>query len=263
MDRVRRCLKAVFSPAAFEPFGRTAHAEAFEALWAASPDAVLAHLSHAAYHRATTVQALVERLGAVEARTFRLGGQPHSADAPAHALLAVWRDKAVLAFRGSASLQDTLTDMWFLRRRFGAARVHCGFAQRFERLWPDIEPWVETISASVPIQATGHSLGGAMACLAGTRFPFDGIVTFGEPRVGLGLDTVFHAREHRRFVNGRDPVCRIPLPIGYRHHGGATVLVDPHHGTSVTFDHAIVYYAEILELLADEHSLERSQAPAA
>ena len=54
MDRVRRCLKAVFSPAAFEPFGRTAHAEAFEALSAASPDAVLAHLSHAAYHRATT-----------------------------------------------------------------------------------------------------------------------------------------------------------------------------------------------------------------
>ena len=82
-------------------------------------------------------------------------------------------------------------------------------------------------------------------------------------RVGLGLDTVFHAREHRRFVNGRDPVCRIPPPIGYRHHGGATVLVDPHHGTSVTLDHAIVYYAEILELLADELSIERSQASAA
>ncbi len=263
MDRVCRCLKAVFDPAAFEPFSRTPDAEAFETLWASGPDAVLAHLSHAAYHGAATVQRLVERLGAVETHTFSLGGRAHRADASAHAVLAVWHDKAILAFRGSACMHDTLTDLCFLRRRFGAARVHSGFSQRFERLWPDIETRVETISASVPIVATGHSLGGAMALLAGTRFPFDRIVTFGEPRVGIGLDTVFRAREHRRIVNGHDPVCRIPLPIGYRHHGDATVLVDPHHGTSATYDHAIVYYAEILELLADERAVERSTPPAA
>ncbi len=266
MDRVCRCLKAVFDPAAFEPFSRTPDAEAFETLWASGPDAVLAHLSHAAYHGAATVQRLVERLGAVETHTFSLGGRAHRADASAHAVLAVWHDKAILAFRGSACMHDTLTDLCFLRRRFGAARVHSGFSQRFERLWPDIETRVETISASVPsvpIVATGHSLGGAMALLAGTRFPFDRIVTFGEPRVGIGLDTVFRAREHRRIVNGHDPVCRIPLPIGYRHHGDATVLVDPHHGTSATYDHAIVYYAEILELLADERAVVRSTPPAA
>jgi len=97
-----------------------------------------------------------------------------------------------------------------------------------------------------------RDIGGALSCLAGTRFPFDRIVTFGEPRVGLGLESIFRAGEHRRIVNGRDPVCRVPLPIGYRHHGDATVLVDPHHGTSATYDHAIVYYAEILELLANE-----------
>ncbi len=262
MDRVRRCLKAVFDPAAFEPFSRTPDAAAFETLWASSPDAVLAHLSHAAYHAAATVETLVERLGAVETYTFGLDGRAQRADAPASALLAVWHDKAILLFRGSACMHDTLTNLWFVRRRFGAARVHSGFAQRFEQLWPDIEQRVEMVAASVsslPFMATGHSLGGALACLAGTRFPFDRIVTFGAPRVGLGLESIFRAREYRRIVNGRDPVCWIPLPIGYRHHGDATVLVDPDHGTSATYDHAIVYYAEILELLADEQSVESSK----
>jgi len=265
MDRGRRCLKAVFDPAAFEPFSRTPDAAAFETLWASSPDAVLAHLSHAAYHAAATVETLVERLGAVETYTFGLDGRAQRADAPASALLAVWHDKAILLFRGSACMHDTLTNLWFVRRRFGAARVHSGFAQRFEQLWPDIEQRVEMVAASVPslpclpIMATGHSLGGALACLAGTRFPFDRIVTFGAPRVGLGLESIFRAREYRRIVNGRDPVCWIPLPIGYRHHGDATVLVDPDHGTSATYDHAIVYYAEILELLADEQSVESSK----
>ena len=257
MDRVRRCLKAVFDPAAFEPFSRTPDAAAFETLWASSPDAVLAHLSHAAYHPAAAAETLLERLGAVETYTFGQDGRAHRAETAASAVLAVWHDKAILLFRGSAGMHDMLTDLWFLRRRFGAALVHSGFAQRFERLWPDIESCVETVAASVPIHATGHSLGGALACLAGTRFPFDWIVTFGEPRVGVGIESIFRARAHRRIVNGRDPVCRVPLPIGYRHHGDATVLVDPHHGTSATYDHAIVYYAEILELLADERAVGR------
>ena len=255
MDRVRRCLAAVFDPAAFEPFSRTPDAAAFETLWSSSPDAVLAHLSHAAYHPGSTVEALVERLGAVETYTFGQDGRAHRAETAASAVLAVWHDKAILLFRGSAGMHDMLTDLWFLRRRFGGALVHSGFAQRFGQLWPEIESRVEMVAASVPIlsfMATGHSLGGALACLAGTRFPFDRIVTFGEPRVGLGLESIFRAREHRRIVNGRDPVCRVPLPIGYCHHGDATVLVDPDHGTSATYDHAIVYYAEILELLADE-----------
>lgn len=263
MVRAPRCLKAVFDPAAFEPFSRTLDAEAFEALWASAPHAVLAHLSHAAYHDAQTIDPMMRRLGAVETRTFTLGRRAHRAGAPAHALLAVWPDKAILAFRGSACARDTLTDLWFLRRRFGAARAHWGFARRFERLWPDIEPRVEAIAGRVPIRATGHSLGGALACLAGTRFPFEEIVTFGEPRVGLGLDAVFRAREHNRIVNGRDPVCRIPLPIGYRHHGDARRVVDPQHGVSAMYDHAIVYYAEILELLAHERPVEGSRTLAA
>jgi hypothetical protein len=266
MERVRRCLKAVFEPAAFEPFSRTPDAEAFERLWASCPDAVLAHLSHASYHGAGTVESLMQRLGAVETHSFSFGSRAHDArraDAPAHALLAAWPDKVILVFRGSACGHDTLTDLWFLRRRFGTARVHAGFAQRFGQLWPEIEPVIEGISADTPILATGHSLGGAMACLAGTRFRFEEIVTFGEPRVGLGLETIFRAGAHRRVVNGRDPVCRIPLPIGYRHHGDATVLVDPDHGTSARYDHAIVYYAEILELLADQRVVERSRALAA
>ena len=66
--------------------------------------------------------------------------------------------------------------------------------------------------------------------------------------MGRGIDAAFKCRRHVRFVNGRDPVTRVPPRfMGYRHHGELVRLTDP-DGPSVRYDHSIVYYAEVLEM---------------
>lgn len=83
----------------------------------------------------------------------------------------------------------------------------------------------------------GHSLGGAVAALAGTEMQLRGwdplVTTFGEPRVGNKafveyLDTVFHLKsdnardwKFRRVTHVNDPVPLVPLnEWGYEMHSG-------------------------------------------
>jgi triacylglycerol lipase len=79
---------------------------------------------------------------------------------------------------------------------------------------------------------TGHSLGGALAVLAGgacaydpdTLLPVNGVYTFGQPRVGLhdfcnNIELKF-GRVYYRFVNNRDVVPRVPpRAFDYTHTG--------------------------------------------
>lgn len=137
--------------------------------------------------------------------------------------------------------------------------VHRGFLREIDKLWGDdlLLGGLRGLPAAsrpgggvpaVPVWATGHSLGGAMATLAATRWPFEEVVTFGEPRVGIGLGRpgVFTAGGHVRYVNGDDPVPGLPpseRPFDYQHHGRVVRIGDPDDRADFRFDHAIVYYA--------------------
>jgi hypothetical protein len=102
---------------------------------------------------------------------------------------------------------------------------------------------LDTISAArdqypdYALTLVGHSLGGAVAALAGTEMQLRGwepvVTTFGEPRVGNKafvdyLDTVFRLEsgnerewKFRRVTHVNDPVPLIPLTEwGYEMHGG-------------------------------------------
>ena len=87
-----------------------------------------------------------------------------------------------------------------------------------------------------------------MATLAGMRYPFEEVVTFGEPRVGSNIDIAFKAKSHKRYVNGNDPVTKVPpeLFFGYDHHGEPVRIFDPGGRTDFRYDHSIVYYSENL-----------------
>lgn len=246
MDRARKCLKAVFRPDAFPAFSRVAGAEALERLWLAAPHAVLANLAHLAYHREPEIRAVLERLGAERVHVVNVK--------EAQAVLAEWpARRALLAFRGSATARDSLANADVRRVPDGAdpgsrggARVHRGFQGRLDLLWErHLVPLLGGLD--LPAWVTGHSLGGAMALLAARRRAFEEVVTFGQPLVGRGLGGGERPTRHVRYHRRRDIVTMVPPRfLGYEHHGEAVELIDP-DGPSWRYDHAIVYYAEVLE----------------
>jgi len=104
-------------------------------------------------------------------------------------------------------------------------RVHRGFKQEVDDLWPRIENALSDNSKEQWF--TGHSLGGAMATICGGRCKLsristvpEEIHTFGSPRVG-NKRYINHANLALfRWVNNNDIVTRVPPPwFGYRHTG--------------------------------------------
>lgn len=256
-ERAERCLKAVSDPQLFEPFARIPDAAAFERQWADNRHAVLANMAHAAYHPSAELDERMGRVGAQQTRVFDYRLRTTASDDPdarfdAQAFLAVWADKAILTFRGTTSARDWAADLWFLRGRLEGVRVHRGFRRKLRKLWDLIGPELESfVGPARPVWVTGHSLGGALAALAGLRYPFEEVVTFGAPRAGLRLGSVCQARRHVRYHNGADPIVLVPPAwMGYRHHGEVRRITDP-LGPNPAYDHSIVYYAEILEMGPD------------
>ena len=104
-------------------------------------------------------------------------------------------------------------------------KIHRGFKQEVDRIWPHIEEALE--NNSKPLWFCGHSLGGAMANICANRCELSYIDSepqelhsFGSPRIGC-RKYVNHVRlKHFRWVNNNDIVTRVPPTfMGYRHNG--------------------------------------------
>jgi hypothetical protein len=126
----------------------------------------------------------------------------------------------VVAFRGTASAQDVLTDLmaWRIRWHPGG-RAHAGFAWALRRVWPAL---LQTLTHhSGRLVYTGHSLGGALATLAATLLPPAALYTFGAPRVGNArFAELLRDVDHVRATDCADAVCDVPPSwLGYVHTG--------------------------------------------
>lgn len=140
----------------------------------------------------------------------------------------------VVAFRGTESLRDWITDAEFSKQDLGdGAEVHYGFYHA----WLSIRQRViESLPKDKsPVWFTGHSLGGALACLAAIAAVSEGVnvagvYTFGQPRVGNGVwrDAYNQALGQKtyRLVNREDPVPRIPPALAGFRHVGTEVFFD-------------------------------------
>nr|ABV03820.1 extracellular lipase [Aureobasidium pullulans] len=176
--------------------------------------------------------------------------------------------RIIVAFRGTYSIANTVVDLSTVPQEYipypgdpdsGASKtdhakcdnctVHTGFYSSWKVASSAILPDVEAAIAAYPDYAltlVGHSLGGAVAALAGLEFESRGwnptITTFGEPRLGNAalneyLDQRFNlldsTREvwtntfderqlrYRRVTHIDDPVPLLPLTEwGYRMHAG-------------------------------------------
>ena len=245
-NQSKKSLSAVFHPEKFDPFKRALNDKDFNfhEEWERNRPWLLANLAHTAYHSPDSIREITSKIGAKTCRVYESDG--------AEAFLAVWSDKAVLAFRGTqpGSLNDLIADIFFLPRSEGQATVHGGFQGEINKLWEQIAADLNTLTtnkkAPVPVWVTGHSLGGAMATLAGMRFKFEEVVTFGEPMLGRNLSLNFLAKKHKRYVNGNDPVTTLPK-LGVKHHGTEIRLTNGDGKTDWRYDHAIIYYAHNLD----------------
>lgn len=128
-------------------------------------------------------------------------------------------------------------------RRCDNCTVHTGFLQSWQLARETVVPEIKALKEKYPtyqIQLVGHSLGGAVACLAALELKLSLgwddllVTTFGEPRVGndqlaryidaafsLGGTSHLEHSSYRRVTHDNDPVPLLPLEEwGYRSHAG-------------------------------------------
>lgn len=181
---------------------------------------LFAELSAIAYMGDPEVRPVAAEVGFVESAFFERDG--------AQAYIFTSAHDTVVACRGTEpnDWNDIRADANAVAAVVEAVgRVHSGFNQEVEDLWPLLEQGL--LSNTKPLWFTGHSLGGAMATLCagrcklskGIRSP-EGLYTFGSPRVGDRQYVHFIKLEHFRWVNNNDIVTRVPPTwMGYRHSG--------------------------------------------
>ena len=165
-------------------------------------------------------------------------------------------DKIVVAFRGSATWPNTLTNICFAPSIYASfllntteAQAHNGFLEYYFRLRPQLIRFLSSTEVSSKhIVFTGHSLGGAIATIAAADAQANlqlrsvSLFTYGEPRVGNDAFVHFlrasRLEKSFRVVNEKDPVPQIPFrddqyeifdplspPLfGYVHRSGEVLL---------------------------------------
>ena len=132
---------------------------------------------------------------------------------------------ACVAFRGTepTAWSDIKADLKIRRVKCPTGFVHRGFRDALNEVWPDVASWLSAAKCE-HVFFTGHSLGGALATLAASRWNTETthLYTFGSPRVG-GKKFVqsFKTRERYRYRNNNDIVTKVPFEIlGYKHVSG-------------------------------------------
>ena len=154
---------------------------------------------------------------------------------PGHVFLACDETEAVItrsagrlfiAFRGTTSLRDWITDANVKKITFNGHRVHEGFYRAYQKIRRHVLGHVNDLAGQADIVITGHSLGAALATVAAfdlDRLGFDvsAVYTFGSPRVGdrkfaAAYNAVFEGRSYR-LINDSDLVCRVPTMLRWRH----------------------------------------------
>jgi len=150
-----------------------------------------------------------------------------------HGFVGAQKNVAIVAFRGTVSIGNALTDATaaLVRQAIFPGLVHLGFAHAAETVYPTVHDLLSAQGLRLPILVTGHSLGGAMATLVAHRlfadgFPVRAVYSYGSPRPGDRSFRDAYRLPHYRFVNDNDLVPHLPMKWCF-HHVGHLKLLTP------------------------------------
>ena len=193
----------------------------------------LAQAAALAYQEPDPIVAEAQRWGFDRVRHHQTRFQPPFPLEDTQAYTVASDHMIITAFRGTeaAQIRDWLSDVntppWPGPANKGL--VHYGFNQALQSIFPQVKDTiVEFRDNSQSVWFTGHSLGGALAMLAGSWLYFEdphllaeGIYTFGQPRtcdrlLATAHNKAFTKRCHR-FVNNNDIVTQLPPEPAYHH----------------------------------------------
>ena len=186
---------------------------------------LLAELSELSYLSRALAGKLAYQIGFPEIRFYDNDG--------AQAYLFANDDDAVVVCRGTEphDWNDVRADLTLeLVVSETVGRVHRGFKQEVDDLWPQLEQAL--VNNARTLWFTGHSLGGAMAAICAGRCALSHIrsnpralFTYGSPRIGTRRYVNHVALEAYRWVNNNDIVSRVPPRwLGYRNKGREVYL---------------------------------------
>lgn len=128
-------------------------------------------------------------------------------------------NQLILAFRGSSNIANWLDNLQFAQADDGfGGRIHAGFRDAFVSVIDKALNRIRMMQQpGDKLWITGHSLGGALALLAGwwlsDFIEIPGVLTFGQPRVGNPKFAEQWPTKVPviRVVNDRDIVPQVPL----------------------------------------------------
>lgn len=148
-----------------------------------------------------------------------------------HGFVAAQQNMRIVAFRGTVSIGNALTDAEaaLIRHDIFPGLIHFGFSRAAQVVYPTVCDLLKTFRGDLPIWVTGHSLGGAMASLvahwlASDGFPVRAVYTYGSPRPGDRKFQGAYRLPNYRFVNDNDLVPHLPFRWCYRHVGELKLL---------------------------------------
>ncbi|MBF0214129.1 MAG: lipase family protein [Magnetococcales bacterium] len=149
-------------------------------------------------------------------------------------------DDLWIAFCGTNDAEDWLDNLDARKEPAMSGSVHTGFNQALDEIWTMVLDLIAQRGWR-RLHLVGHSMGGALAALAGSRLPGVTawmemhIITFGQPRCGdrrwaSDMEMLF-PESYLRVSNAGDPVPHLPTCWRFRH-SGREIYFD-HHGVSV------------------------------
>lgn len=203
---------------------------------------MIANACEAAYMEGDAVNQMLRAMGIDRHRFLDLGGQRGASDT--QALAASIEGYTLLCFRGTSSLKDWTTNVRTSPKRFsigllGEGFVHTGFWDAWMDVKPEVIQYLKEQKATNAnetrpgmkcheILIGGHSLGGAVALIAGLELVKDGyqvlgVFTFGQPKVfSKEVARIYEESPNlfpdiQRYIFAGDPIPT--LPPGYTHIG--------------------------------------------